>query len=137
MVQTFVEKEQLPIRVFPLEGTYLQWLDFRDVGFSEDVLIEKLIAHDVFLSNGSKFGDSGDGFMRMNLACPQSILEGCAQANPICYSRVMNSSLFLCIIRERLEFYMKNIVVIGGGPSGMMAAISAKINHPQGSCYIT
>ena len=41
----------------------------------EDVLIEKLIAHDVFLSNGSKFGDSGDGFMRMNLACPQSILE--------------------------------------------------------------
>lgn len=75
LVQTFVEKEQLPIRVFPLEGTYLQWLDFRDVGFSEDVLIEKLIAHDVFLSNGSKFGDSGDGSMRMNLACPQSILE--------------------------------------------------------------
>lgn len=26
---------------------------------------------------------------------------------------------------------MKNIVVIGGGPSGMMAAISAKKNHPQ------
>lgn len=73
-VKNFVEEQKLPIRVFPLEGTYLQWLDFNAMGVSEETLIELLTHHDVFLSEGSKFGENGRGFMRMNLACPRSIL---------------------------------------------------------------
>ncbi|WP_342621439.1 MalY/PatB family protein [Erysipelothrix sp. P66] len=75
LVKSFIARENIPIRVCSLEGTYLQWLDFRDSGLAEAELIEKLQEHDVFLSPGSKFGESGQGFMRMNLACPQSILK--------------------------------------------------------------
>ncbi|WP_331836877.1 hypothetical protein [Erysipelothrix piscisicarius] len=76
LVKSFIARENIPIRVCSLEGTYLQWLDFRDSGLAEAELIEKLQEHDVFLSPGSKFGESGQGFMRMNLTCPQSILKG-------------------------------------------------------------
>ncbi|MFC1820976.1 MalY/PatB family protein, partial [Thermodesulfobacteriota bacterium] len=69
--------DQAPeIKVTPLEGTYLSWLDFRGLGLS-DKEIEKLLLDDakVWLDNGPKFGRGGEGFQRLNLACPKEILE--------------------------------------------------------------
>ena len=68
--------EHLPrIRPVPLEGTYLVWLDCRALGM-EDEALNKILFEDahVYLDEGTIFGSEGSGFMRVNIACPRSIL---------------------------------------------------------------
>lgn len=69
--------ERLPaVRVFPLQGTYLAFLDFRALGMSGAALKEKLLADaHVWLEDGEKFGRGGEQMQRMNLACPRSTLR--------------------------------------------------------------
>lgn len=66
------------IKVAPLEGTYLAWLDFRGLGLP-DMEVDDLLLKDakVWLDSGPKFGSGGEGFQRINLACPRvTIREG-------------------------------------------------------------
>lgn len=71
--------EHLPeAKLYPLEGTYLAWIDFRALGMTpeelENFMIEKA---QVFFDEGYIFGKAGEGFERMNLACPtETLLEG-------------------------------------------------------------
>ena len=70
-------KEHLPdIRVFPLQGTYLLWCDFRSLGMDykelEEFMVKKAL---LFTDEGYLFGDNGKGFERFNIACPRHILE--------------------------------------------------------------
>lgn len=63
-------------RVMPLESTYLAWIDFRYTGLSGDEIYDLLVREArVALSPGSIFGAPGDGFMRLNFACPRAILS--------------------------------------------------------------
>ncbi len=58
------------------EGTYLIWLDFHGTGLDETAL-EHLIIHKakLWLDSGSIFGKAGNGFQRVNVACPRSTLR--------------------------------------------------------------
>ncbi len=70
-------RDHLPmIKPYPMEGTYLQWLDCRDLGLDEDELKALLWgkAH-FFATPGQIFGEGGEGFVRVNLACPTSYLH--------------------------------------------------------------
>jgi putative C-S lyase len=70
-------KSRLPaIKVFPLEGTYLQWWDCRELGMDHKEL-EHFMRHEafLFLNEGYIFGGCGKGFERINLACPSRVLE--------------------------------------------------------------
>ena len=63
------------VSVFPLEGTYLAWLDMRGLGMSDGELKERLITRaGVWLDEGPRFGRGGEGFQRLNLACPRGVL---------------------------------------------------------------
>ncbi len=70
-------KSHIPeISVFPLEGTYLAWLDFRGLGLSDKDMKHFLIHKaKVWLDEGTKFGGGGEGFQRMNIGCPRKLLE--------------------------------------------------------------
>ncbi|HHN48066.1 MAG TPA: putative C-S lyase [Bacteroidales bacterium] len=73
----FLENYLPQIRPVPLEATYLLWLDCSAAGFGshdelKDFMIQKA---GLALSDGATFGPGGEGFMRMNLACPRSLLE--------------------------------------------------------------
>lgn len=74
-LQSFIETEIPAVKVFPLEGTYLAWLDFRglELGVQE---LDHLLVHEarVGLNEGHLFGREGEGFQRMNIACPRSLL---------------------------------------------------------------
>jgi cystathionine beta-lyase len=84
-VACFLEDVLPEVNVLPLEGTYLMWLDCRKAlrpgepleGFSERLgkfLQEKV---QLTLSTGSIYGAAGEGFMRVNIACPRSrLLDG-------------------------------------------------------------
>ena len=58
------------------EATYLLWIDFRGLGMPQKELEEFIIQEaGLGLNDGVTFGSVGNGFMRMNLACPRSTLE--------------------------------------------------------------
>jgi cystathionine beta-lyase len=70
-------KNHIPqISAFPLEGTYLAWLDFRELGLpDEDLKMFLIHKAKVWLDEGTKFGGGGQGFQRMNIGCPRRLLE--------------------------------------------------------------
>lgn len=66
-------KEHIPeIRVLKPEGTFLLWLDCRDLDLTDDMLASLFVNKaKLALTNGSMFGPGGSGFMRINIACPR------------------------------------------------------------------
>ncbi len=63
------------IKVIHAEATYMAWLDFRGTGFDDEKIKEILINKaGLGLSAGPIFGDGGEGFQRINLAAPSSIV---------------------------------------------------------------
>ncbi len=69
--------DNLPkIKVMPLEATYLVWLDFSALGKKDEELSRFIVEEaKVGLNNGGKFGTGGDGWMRINIGCPRSVLQ--------------------------------------------------------------
>ena len=72
------------LKVMPLEGTYLAWVDcsalckkyHTDSKGLEELLIEKAR---VWFNEGSMYGQAGEGYLRINIACPRSTLEEALQ----------------------------------------------------------
>jgi cystathionine beta-lyase len=57
------------------EGTYIGWLDARDLGLGADPADAVLERAGVALTDGSACGLAGEGFLRLILATPRPILE--------------------------------------------------------------
>ena len=68
--------ERLPkVKMTELEGTYLIWLDFKAYGLTDRELNQRIIQKaGLWLDSGEIFGLTGEGFQRINIACPRSIL---------------------------------------------------------------
>ena len=66
-------KEHLPkVKVIPAQGTYLLWLDCRQLGLSDEALQQLFLEQaKLALSPGAMFGKGGSGFMRMNIGTRQ------------------------------------------------------------------
>lgn len=63
------------VEVVEPEGTYLIWLDFRALNLSPEALDDLLINRaGLWLDEGRRFGRSGEGFYRLNSACPRATL---------------------------------------------------------------
>ena len=80
-------REEIPqLRMTKPEGTYLTWVDFRDLGLSENQRQELLLQKaKLWLDSGAMFGPEGEGFERFNLACPRALLEqGLEQLKKAC-----------------------------------------------------
>lgn len=75
-VVDYLEKHIPQIKTYAPDATYLMWLDCRGLGMSNEELrrffIEKA---KLGLNDGNSFGRSLNGFMRLNVACPRSVLE--------------------------------------------------------------
>lgn len=64
------------IKVSKPQGTYLLWIDYRETGFSEKEMMQRLLhTGKLALEPGSKYGVEGQGFLRMNVACPRVTVE--------------------------------------------------------------
>ena len=58
------------------DATYLVWLDCRALGMNNEELKNFMVYKaGLGLNEGWKFGRSLTGFMRLNVACPRSVLE--------------------------------------------------------------
>jgi cysteine-S-conjugate beta-lyase len=76
-LEEFLKSNMPGVDLIEPEGTYLVWLDFRKLGVDKEPL--KILLRDnahVALDHGYIFGSpAGDGFERINIACPRKVLE--------------------------------------------------------------
>lgn len=69
-------KENMPkIKPIKMQGTYLMFLDCRELGLSDKELDNFFLDAGLALDSGYWFGEQGRGFMRLNIACPKVMLE--------------------------------------------------------------
>lgn len=75
-VREYVKNELPGVELVEPEGTYLLWLDFRELKLSANEL-EDLIVHKakLWLDRGSMFGKLGEGFERINIATSRAVLN--------------------------------------------------------------
>lgn len=75
ITEEFVAEHLKKACVARLEGTYLQWIDLRAYGIECKELEKIMIQSHLFLDEGYIFGDEGEGFERINIACPSYVLK--------------------------------------------------------------
>lgn len=74
-------REKLPdIALIEPDGTYLVWLDLKKLGLTEQQQ-RQLIVQDakLWLDTGTLFGQGGEGFERINIACPRTTIKQAMQ----------------------------------------------------------
>lgn len=75
-VTEFIHQHLPELKVTIPESTYLLWIDFRELQMTHAELYSFLLHKaGLVFSSGTDFGAEGEGFMRMNVACPRSLLE--------------------------------------------------------------
>lgn len=74
-VEAFLAEHIPEAKVYPLEGTYLLWVDFNGLSMTHKELEKMNLGADLYLDEGTMFGVGGRGFERFNLALPRSALE--------------------------------------------------------------
>lgn len=72
----FIDREIPGVKLVEPEGTFLLWLDCRDLHISDEEL-DDLVIHKakLWLDGGRMFGPCGSGYQRINMACPREILK--------------------------------------------------------------
>ena len=76
IVRDYLANELPIIKLVESNATYLLWLDCSALGVSSKILSEFLRTNQgLFLSAGCDFGRCGDNFLRMNIACPEKLLD--------------------------------------------------------------
>lgn len=76
LIREFLQTRVPKIKLVEPEGTYLAWLDCTELGCSSHEL-DELVTHKakLWLDGGTMFGIGGNGFQRINAACPRSVLR--------------------------------------------------------------
>ena len=76
VLRDFFHRELPSYPVTDLEGTYLAWIDCSAAEIGADKL-ERLLEKEakVRLNAGTMYGDGGEDFLRINLACPRELIE--------------------------------------------------------------
>ncbi|MDL2256439.1 PatB family C-S lyase [Parabacteroides sp. OttesenSCG-928-K15] len=77
----YLQKHIPQIKAYLPQASFLLWLDCRELGMSQDELVHFFIHRaGLALNDGSMFGPGGEGFMRMNVGCPRSIIDQALQS---------------------------------------------------------
>lgn len=73
--ESYIDDKIPKVKIIIPEGTYLVWLDCRELGMDSGSLKNFFIKQArVGLNDGIIFGKDGAGFQRMNIACPRPLL---------------------------------------------------------------
>jgi len=79
-VENFMSKHGIPIVPVRSEATFLVWLDCSQMGLDQEVLVDFFIYKaKLGLNDGSSFGKTGRGFMRLNVGTSREVLEEALQ----------------------------------------------------------
>jgi cysteine-S-conjugate beta-lyase len=78
LIEEYLMNHLPQVKIMRPESTYLVWIDVRSLNITDKELQELLLNKGkLALHIGSKFGKNGEGFLRMNIACPkETLLDG-------------------------------------------------------------
>lgn len=86
----YFSKHMPDFKIFPREGTYLLWIDYKEIGCSENELehwfVEKA---NVSVYMGTVFGEDGRGYFRMNIASSRLLLKEAYDRMTAVYSQLI------------------------------------------------
>lgn len=72
---SFINERLQDLTVMIPEATYLLWIDCRSLGLSSKELYKKILEEgQLRISDGQTYGEAGDGYIRINIACSRSLL---------------------------------------------------------------
>ena len=75
-MEEYILKNIPKVKMIRPEATYMVWLDFRELAMDNDTLKQFIIERaGLGLNDGPVFGPGGEGFQRINLACPRAYVE--------------------------------------------------------------
>jgi len=88
-----VVRNSLPgVVSMPLEGTYLAWLDLWGTELSMEEIVRRMQEDArLALNHGPTFGHGGDKRMRLNFACPRSMLDSALERIVSAFNDAMSS----------------------------------------------
>jgi cystathionine beta-lyase len=75
-LDNYLKSRLSSMKLIPIEGTYLAWIDCRGLGL-DGAALNRLMMDDarVYVDGGHIFGPEGEGFVRINVACRRQTLE--------------------------------------------------------------
>lgn len=75
-VDEYLKKNIPQIKVYRPQASFLVWLDCRELKLTQPELVQLFeYKAGLALNDGTMFGKEGEGFMRLNIGCPRSILN--------------------------------------------------------------
>lgn len=75
-LEEFIKNKIPELKVYPLEGTYLAWVDCTSLAMDDEKLNDFMLKKaKLWLDEGTLFGIGGSKFMRINIACPRAVLK--------------------------------------------------------------
>ena len=75
-MEEFIKDEIPELKVIHGEATYLRWIDISALGMPSKLFTETLREKTgLFVTSGDVYGKGGEGFIRMNVACPRQVLN--------------------------------------------------------------
>lgn len=75
LVSDFLAKELPALGFTKQEATYLAWIDCRALNLTSDQIADLLAMKEhLQISSGTTYGNAGDGYIRLNMACPRKQL---------------------------------------------------------------
>lgn len=88
-VESFISQHMPKLHVIPSEGTYVIWVDCRELKMNDEQLKEWLIhSARVSASMGNSFGAEGSGFIRLNVATRQELLREALERIKLAYDKI-------------------------------------------------
>lgn len=78
LVTTFINDKLPNVNIIKPEASFLIWIDLNGLGLTDAEITKRLIQKGkLALEPGTKFGNAGSGFVRMNIGCsPETVKEG-------------------------------------------------------------
>lgn len=74
-LKEFFSRHLSTLQVLPLEATYLVWIDCSALNRSSVNIAETLLEREkLWINAGTMYGSNGEGFIRLNIACPRPLL---------------------------------------------------------------
>lgn len=74
-VERFVDNEMPGVKVMRPDASFLLWLDFRTLGLPQQRLVDIMVNEGhLALNDGTMYGAQGEGFLRLNIASPRSVI---------------------------------------------------------------
>ena len=87
-LKDFLHRHLPRLTALPLEGTYLAWIDCSATGQTSGEIARRLLEKEkLWINPGSMYGTEGDNFIRLNIACPRTLLTEGLEKIKHCFSK--------------------------------------------------